>query len=106
MTLALRKSLALVLEISQAGCEPLITYVRLSCLLIELIMKKYRIKNYYTSGYIVQERILLISWYTLTDNHFYRTPKVFDKIEDAKDYIKERIKRQKELKKAKYIEYV
>jgi hypothetical protein len=75
---------------------------------IELIMKKYRIRNYCTSGYIVQKRILLISWYTLsyTDNRFCRTRKVFDKIENAKAYIKEKIERQKELKKAKYIEYV
>ena len=69
-------------------------------------MKKYRIRNYYTSGYIVQERMLLFSWYTLTDNHFLRDEKVFDKVEDAKDYIKEIIEREKELKKAKYIEYV
>ena len=69
-------------------------------------MKKYRIRNYYTSGYIVQERMFLISWYTLTDSHDYRTPKVFDKIEDAKAYIKENIERKKELKKVKYIEYV
>jgi len=69
-------------------------------------MKKYRIRNYYTSGYIVQERMLLFSWYTLMDNHFLRTKKVFDTIEDAKDYIKEIIERKKELKKAKYIEYV
>lgn len=69
-------------------------------------MKKYRIRNYYTSGYIVQERIFLISWYTLTDSHHFRTPKVFDKIEDAKAYIKENIERKKELKKAQYIEYV
>ena len=69
-------------------------------------MKKYRIRNYYTSGYIVQERIRLFSWYPLMDNHFLRTKKVFDKVEDAKDYIKEIIEREKELKKANYIEFV
>jgi len=69
-------------------------------------MKRYRIRNYYTSGYIVQERMFLFSWYTLKDNHFFRTKKVFDKTEDAKEYIKEIIQREKELKKAKYIEYV
>lgn len=69
-------------------------------------MRKYRIKNYYTDGYIVQERVFLFTWYTLSDNNFSRTSKVFGEVEDAKEYIKEIIEREKELKNAEYTEYV
>ena len=73
-------------------------------------MKRYRIKNYNRSGYIVQERILLFFWHTLQDSNikypllFFN--KIFDTIEDAKDHIKEMKLREQEFKKAKHTEYV
>jgi hypothetical protein len=72
-------------------------------------MKKYRIKNDGLTGYIVQERFLLIQWFTLTyrlPNHLGRIEKVFTEIKDAKDYIKHLIEVKAKLKKAKYIEYL
>lgn len=69
-------------------------------------MKKYRIKNYYNQGYIVQERTLIFVWYTFLENRLHGGYKLFSTIEEAKDYIKERKKRDIEIKKAKHIEYV
>ena len=73
-------------------------------------MKKYRIINHYNKGYIVQERYWIFFWYALIDCYPLRTTKRFSSIDEAKDFIKEKIERdkqyKKELKDAKYQEYV
>lgn len=69
-------------------------------------MRKYRVKNYGTIGYFVQKRVWLFWWITLMENEILRTTKYFDTIEDSKKYMGEIDKREKELKRAKFIGYV
>lgn len=66
-------------------------------------MKRFRIKNNYTNGYKVEERI----WFLWGDCMFGA---YFHTIEAAREFVerqKKSIKQHKEdLKKAKYIEYL
>ena len=73
------------------------------------IMKNYRIKNTYNYGYKVQRRDLLIFWTTAKSFDFYCggfSDKIFNTIEDAKEWIKKDIETSKEIKEAKYTEYI
>lgn len=73
-------------------------------------MKKYRIKNYYDAGYILQKRYWVFFWYTIVEtdgNHVYYFPKrIFNSVSDAKDHLDSLIESKENIKKAKYTEYL
>lgn len=69
-------------------------------------MKKYRIRNYGTNGYVVQERTILFFWFPLTDRGLYGMPKVFKNVDNARDFVKKKVQKKKLLKKSKYVEYL
>ena len=71
------------------------------------IMKNYRIKNQYHYGYKVQRRDLLIFWTTVKSfDCGVFSDKIFNTIDDAKEWIKKYIQTSKEIKEAKHTEYV
>jgi hypothetical protein len=70
-------------------------------------MKKYRIKNTYHYGYKVQIRALLIFWNTVRSFDCVGfSDKIFNTIEDAREWIKKDIETSKQIKESKYTEYL
>lgn len=67
-------------------------------------MERFRIKNYRTMGYIVQERYWFFCWFTHAES--LRVNKIFNTVEEAKQHIKESKNLRFKPKVTPYIEYV
>lgn len=69
-------------------------------------MKKYRIKDNYGIGFIVQKRCCYILWETIKYNFRFGTNKIFSTLEDAQSFVNELKEKESNAKTKKYIEYL
>lgn len=70
-------------------------------------MKKYRIKSYYNSTYIIEKRFWLFWWFPVRKELSMpiRIPKLFKSITEARNYIDKLKAREEHYKKRQYTEY-
>jgi len=72
-------------------------------------MKKYRIKSYYNSTYIIEKRFWLFWWFPVREETLLMPisiPKIFTSINEARNYIDKLKADEERSKKQRYTEYL